>query len=91
MITVAGTQHDPHPQIRTLERFIGRDIPVTVTAYNRDKVAWEVARQHRYCNFPVVYCTDPDGNVFHSWSGYDPEEIDQAIEGRFYDSPALSF
>lgn len=42
MITVAGTQNDPRPQIRTLERFIGRDIPVTVTAFNRDKVAWEV-------------------------------------------------
>lgn len=90
MITVAGTQNDPQPQIRTLERFIGRDIPVTVTAYNRDKVAWGIAREHRYCNFPVVYCTDQDGNVFHSWSGYDPEEIDQAIAGRFYDRPALS-
>lgn len=39
MITIAGTQHDPRPQIRTLERFIKRDIPVAVTAFNRDKVA----------------------------------------------------
>lgn len=84
MITIAGTQNDLRPQIRTLERFIKRDIPVAVTAFSRDKVAWVVSRKHRYSNFPVVYCTDQDGNVFHSWSGYDPEEIDRAIEGRYY-------
>lgn len=85
MITIAGTQHDPVPQIRTLERFIKRDIPVAVTAFNRDKVAWEVSEKQRYSDFPVVYCTDQDGNVFHSWSGYDPEEIGQAIGGRYYE------
>lgn len=48
-------------------------------------MAWEVSEEQRYSDFPVVYCTDQDGNVFHSWSGYDPEETDQAIGDRYYE------
>lgn len=33
----------------------------------------------------ITIAGSQDGNVFHSWSGYDPEEIDRAIAGRFYD------
>ena len=85
MITVAACQYELEPQVATAKAFFSKNIPFTVTNYFKDKTAQALSTQHSYSSFPVVYCTDQDGNVFHSWGGYDAERIAQAIEGRFYE------
>lgn len=85
MITIATCEHELSPQLATVEAFIRRNVPFNVSGYRRDKTAQALSNEHKYSQFPVVYCTDLDGNVFHSWHGYDPEQVAQAAEGRFYE------
>lgn len=85
MITVAGCLYELEPQLATAKAFFSKNIPFTVTNYFKDKTAQALSTQHAFSSFPVVYCTDADGNVFHSWCGYDAEETARAAEGRFYE------
>ena len=85
MITVATYKVELAEQLATIKAFIRRGVPIRITPYTQDKAARALADRHQYSVFPVVYCTDQGGNVFHSWSGYDPDQINQAIAGRFYE------
>lgn len=85
MITVATYKVELAEQLDTIKAFIRRSVPIRITPYTQDKTAQALADRHQYSVFPVVYCTDQDGSVFHSWSGYDPDQINQAIGGRFYE------
>lgn len=85
MITVAACMYELGPQVATAKAFFAKNIPFTVTSYFKDKTAQALSAQHSFSSFPVVYCTDEDGNEFHSWCGYDAEQIAQAVERRYYE------
>lgn len=85
MITVATYKVELAEQLDTIKAFIRRSVPVRITPYIQDKVAQALADRHQYSVFPVVYCTNADGDACHSWSGYDPEQIAQAVERRYYE------
>ena len=84
MITVATYKVELAEQLDTIKAFIRRSVPIRITPYTQDKVARALAARHQYSVFPVVYCTTADGDAFHSWSGYDPDQINQAIENSYH-------
>lgn len=84
MITVATYKAELAEQLATIKAFIRRGIPIRITPYIQDKAAQALADRHQYSVFPVVYCTNADGDVCHSWSGYDPDQINQAIENHYH-------
>ena len=84
MITVATYRVELAEQLDTIKAFIRRSVPVRITPYIQDEVAQALADRHQYSAFPVVYCTNADGDACHSWSGYDPDQINQAIENRYH-------
>lgn len=84
MITVATYKAELAGQIATIKAFILRGVPIRITPYTQDKAAQALAGRHRYSVFPVVYCTNADGDACHSWSGYDPDQINQAIENCYH-------
>ena len=83
MITIAACKYDLPAQVATAKAFIRQGVPFNVSNYMRDKTAQSLSNEHGYSQFPVVYCTDPDGNVFHSWHGYNPHAIDLAIQSGY--------
>lgn len=85
MITVATYRVELAEQLDTIKAFIRRGVPIRITPYTQDKAAQALANRHQYSVFPVVYCTNADGDACHSWSGYDPEQIAQAVEQRYYE------
>ena len=85
MITVAACLYELGPQVATAKALFSKNIPFAATSYFKDKTAQALSMKHGFSSFPIVYCTDQDGNVFHSWCGYDAEQIADAIEGRFYE------
>lgn len=84
MITVATYKVELAEQLDTIKAFIRRSIPIRITPYTQDKAAQTLVDRHQYSVFPVVYCTNADGDVCHSWSGYDPAQINQAIENHYH-------
>ena len=72
-ITVATCKYELPAQLATVKAPIQKEVPFDVSNYMHDKTAQSLSRKHGYSEFPVVYCTNPDGNVFHSWCGRDAE------------------
>lgn len=85
MITVATYRVELAEQLATIKALIRRGVPIRITPYTQDETAQALADRHQYSVFPVVYCTNADGDACHSWSGYDAEQIAQAVERRYYE------
>lgn len=79
MITVATVPNCQQCRA-TIKRLTNASHPPRVTNYQEDKTAQDAAISNGWTSAPVVYCTDPDGNVVHSWHGYNPHAIDLAIQ-----------
>lgn len=79
MITVATVPNCQQCRA-TIKRLTNAGHPPRVTNYQEDKTAQDAAISNGWTSAPVVYCTDPDGNVVHSWHGYNPHAIDLAIQ-----------
>lgn len=79
MITVATVPNCQQCRA-TIKRLTNAGHPPRVTNYQEDETAQDAAISNGWTSAPVVYCTDPDGNVVHSWHGYNPHAIDLAIQ-----------
>ena len=79
MITVATVPNCQQCRA-TIERLTNAGHPPRVTNYQEDKTAQDAAISNGWTSAPVVYRTDPDGNVVHSWHGYNPHAIDLDIQ-----------
>ena len=52
----------------------------TVPNCQQDKTAQDTAIRNNWTGAPVVYATNNNGDVVHSWHGYNPHAIDFAIQ-----------
>ena len=82
MITVATTPNCQQCRATT-RRLTNVGYPPRVTNYQEDKTAQALAICNNWTSGPIVYCTDQDGNVSHSWHGYNPYAIDAAIQAGY--------
>ena len=82
MITVATVRNCQQCRA-TIKRLTNAGHPPRTTNYQEDKAAQDIAIRSNWTSAPVVYCTDPDGNVVHAWHGYNPHAIDLAIQAGY--------
>lgn len=79
MITVATLPNCQQCRA-TIKRLTNAGHTPRTTDYQEDKTAQDIAIRNGWTSAPVVYCTNHDGEVVHSWHGYNPHAIDLAIQ-----------
>lgn len=82
MITVATVPNCQQCRA-TIKRLTNAGHPPRVTDYQEDKTAQGVAIRNNWTSAPVVYATNNNGDVVHSWHGYNPHAIDVAIQAGY--------
>ena len=79
MITVATIPNCQQCRA-TIKRLTNAGRAPQTTDYQEDEAAQDIAIRNGWTSAPVVYCTNRDGEVVHSWHGYNPHAIDLAIQ-----------
>lgn len=82
MITVATVPNCQQCRA-TIRRLTNAGHPPRVTDYQEDKTAQAIAIRNGWTSAPVVYATNNDRDVTHSWHGYNPHTIDLAIQAGY--------
>lgn len=82
MITVATLPNCQQCRA-TIKRLTAAGHPPRTTDYQEDGTAQDIAIRNGWTSAPVVYRTNQDGNVVHSWHGYNPHAIDLAIQADY--------
>lgn len=82
MITVATVPNCQQCR-STIKRLTNAGHPPRTTNYQEDRAAQDIAVRNGWTSAPVVYATTNNGNVVHSWHGYNPHAIDLAIQAGY--------
>lgn len=82
MITVATVPNCQQCRA-TIRRLTNAGHTPRTTSYQEDKAAQDIAVRNGWASAPVVYATSNNGDVVHSWHGYNPHAIDLAIEAGY--------
>lgn len=82
MITVATVPNCQQCRA-TIKRLTNAGHPPQTTDYQEDKTAQDIALLNGWTSAPIVYATNNDGGLAHSWHGYNPHAIDLAIEAGY--------